>query len=42
MVDPAAVVVNYEQILAKQFQQVLLQISPLVQEVLVAVGWVVE
>jgi hypothetical protein len=42
MVDQVAVVVNYDQIQAKQFLQVLLQISLLVQVVLVAVGWAVE
>jgi hypothetical protein len=42
MVDQVVAVANCERIQAKQFQQVLLQISPLVQVVLVAVGWAVE
>jgi putative effector of murein hydrolase LrgA (UPF0299 family) len=42
MVDQVVAVVNYDQIQAKQFLQVLLQISLLVQVVLVAVGWAVE
>jgi hypothetical protein len=39
MVDQEVVVASCEQIQAKQFLQVLLQISLLVQVVLVAVGW---